>query len=64
MTPTGPLTIGQWDALIYGTPDTLRPLVLMLAVFHNARERPTPETCPCCGKLEPGVQTSLDLEAA
>jgi len=51
---TGPLSRGQWNALVYGTPDALRPLVLTLAVFHNARERLTPDNCPCCGKPAPG----------
>jgi hypothetical protein len=66
-TITGPLSIGQWNALIHGTPDGLRPLVLTLAVFHGARERPTPAECPVCGKPATGPaggQMPLGVERA
>jgi len=67
MTLTGPLSIGQWDALIHGTPDGLRTLVLQLAIHHGARERPTPAECPVCGKPATGPageQMPLGVERA
>lgn len=48
-TITGPLTAGQWDALLYQVPDQVRGLAFQLAIFHGARERPTPAECPICG---------------
>ena len=47
---TGPLTKGQWEALIYIVPDRARHLVLKLAIYHGLIERPIPENCPICGK--------------
>ena len=64
-TLTGPLSAGQWEALIFGTPDALRPLVLQLAIHHGAMERPTSAECPVCGKPGPGQtggQMLIELE--
>lgn len=47
---TGPLTDGEWQSLIFITPDRVRQLVMKLAVFHGAVEKSTPESCPVCGK--------------
>ena len=33
---TGPLTVTEWEALLYQAPDDIRALVYRLAVFHDA----------------------------
>jgi hypothetical protein len=53
------LTEGQWSALIFQCPEDVKPLLLRLAVHHGAIERPTPETCPLCGKRDADKQEKL-----
>ena len=43
------LSAGQWEALLFQCPQSVKPLVMQLAVYHGAVERPAPEECPLCG---------------
>jgi hypothetical protein len=44
------LTPGEWESLLYVSPDRVRHLVMKLAVYHGAIEPPTPVQFPLCGK--------------
>jgi hypothetical protein len=57
---TGPLSAGEWEALLCQTPDSVRALVYRLAVHHGAVEPPESGKCPVCGKV---TAEQLELEA-
>jgi hypothetical protein len=53
------LTKGQWEALLFQTPESVKHLVMLLAVHHGAIGRPSPEQCPLCGKRDEAEQKKL-----
>jgi hypothetical protein len=58
------LTPGEWEALIFVTPDRVKHLVLQLAIHHHAIEPPTPEQCPICQRQVEPEQLSLRVDVA
>ena len=55
-TPASPpppfLSADQWQVLLFQTPESVKRLVMKLAVYHGAVERPAPAECPPCGRAE------------
>jgi len=47
---TGPLSRGEWNALLFQISNRVRKLAYRLAFFHGAVQPPSDRRCPCCGR--------------
>jgi hypothetical protein len=50
--PPPVLTPGQWEAVLFATPQPIKHLVMLLAVHHGHLAPPSPAECPLCGKRD------------